>query len=182
MNAYLPVAALLFTACASVPRRTPLPLSDFCPTPSALGCYERAVGMDQYPLDPAARVMIPFENHPKKYQAIDVLCRERGEPIYAVADGVVDFKGRYMVRVRHEIAVGIRRSVYTHIAVDDDIKKGADIEAGDIVGACDTIGVPRPQRFPRGVLHFEWQKPHRNYYLRINPLNGRKRKESFPDS
>lgn len=185
-TAYLPVAALLFAACASVPRRAPLPNSDFCPTPSALGCYERAVGMEQYPLDSAARVMIPFEKHPQKYQGIDLLCRERGEPVYAVADGVVDFKGRYMVRVQHETTVGIRRSVYTHIDIDDDIKKGAGIDAGDIVGACSTIGVPRPQRFPRGVLHFEWQKPqqnqHRDYYLHINPLNGRKRKERFPDS
>lgn len=183
---YLPLAALLFAACASVPRRAPRPNSDFCPTPSALGCYERAAGMEEYPLDPTTRVMVPFEKHPRKYQGVDILCRERGEPVSVVADGVVDFKGRYMVRVRHETPVGTRRSVYTHIAVDGDIKKGAAIEAGDIVGACDTIGVPRPQRFPRGVLHFEWQKlqqnRHRDYYLRINPLNGRKRKESFPDS
>lgn len=180
INTYLPVAALLFAACASVPRRTPL--QDPCYQPSALGCYERAVGMEQYPLDPATRVMIPFEKHPPTYQGVDILCKERGEPVYAVADGVVDFKGRYMVRVQHETAVGIRRSVYTHIDIEGGVKKGDSVDAGDIVGACDAIGVPRPQRFPRGVLHFEWQKQHRHYFLRINPLNGRKRKESFPDS
>lgn len=181
MNLYLPVAALLFTACASVQRRAPPSLA--CPAPSALGCYERAVGMEQYPLDSAARLMIPFERHPRKYQAIDLLCRERGEPVYAVADGVVDFRGNYMVRVQHDTKAGIRRSVYTHIAIGEDIKKGDDVDAGDVVGRCDTIGVPNPQRFPRGVLHFEWQKQHKNYFLRINPLNGKRKKEdNFPDS
>ena len=139
--------------------------------------------MEQYPLDPASRLMIPFERHPRKYQAIDLLCRERGEPVYAVADGIVDFRGRYMVRVQHDTEAGIRRSVYTHIVIDDDIKKGDDVDASDVLGRCDTIGVPRPHRFPRGVLHFEWQKQHRQYFLRINPLNGkRKKEENFPDS
>jgi len=125
-----------------------------------------------------SRLLVSFARHSRKYQAIDIQCRRRGAPVVAVADGVVDYVGGYMLRIRHRTAAGLRRSVYTHIDIASGMRKGRRIEAGTRVGRCAVKGIKeaRKRLFPKGVLHFEWQRHvSGKRYRRIDPLNGRRK-------
>jgi len=143
----------------------------------SLACYRTAPGIEALPVHPDSWLIVSFRRHSRKYQAIDVRCLERGAPVRAVAPGVVDYVGTYMVRLRHETDAGTRRSVYTHVDIASEMVKGARVETGDLVGGCDVKGVKPHRRrlFPKGVLHFEWQQRRgRRGWRRIDPLAGRR--------
>ncbi len=183
----------LLSACAttkppkpSVPEPTKVYETRVCKKRDrSLQCYNTAPGVEVYPVSASDKLLLSFKRHSKKFQAIDITCAYRGEPVRAVADGHVQYVGKsYMIRLQHETSAGTRRSVYTHIRKNPDLRRGMEISAGDIVGQCDVRGIKRKRQklFPNGVLHFEWQKPNGRGYKRIDSLNGRREYRDIPRS
>jgi hypothetical protein len=189
------LVALLTQGCSLV-KKTQKPTSPIAPAEvyknhvckkrdRSLQCYNTAPGLEVYPVSADDKLIVSFKRHSKKFQAVDVRCAYRGEPVRAVADGVVQYIGQsYMIRLQHDTSVGPRRSVYTHIQKNPDLRRGMKIQAGDLVGRCDVRGITRKRQklFPKGVLHFEWQRPNGSEYKRIDPLQGRRKYRDIPRS
>jgi len=131
--------------------------------------------MERHPVHPDSRLLVTYARHSRKYRGIDVRCLRRGAAVRSVAPGVVDYVGTYMVRVRHDTAAGVRRSIYTHVRIDPRMRKGRSVTTGDRVGSCDVLGIKKRRKrlFPKGVLHFEWQRRSGRGWKRIDPLDGR---------
>jgi murein DD-endopeptidase MepM/ murein hydrolase activator NlpD len=92
----------------------------------------------------------PFTGEPEYHQGIDI-STEKGQPVFATADGVVDaaaYSGDYgnLVVVKHEFGLATRFGHLSSFAV----RPGQEVKRGDIIGYVGSTG-----RSTGAHLHYE---------------------------